>query len=255
MRVKTGIPNMDCLIGGGIPSGSTVLVSGGCGTGKTTFSIHYIGNGVDDYGDLGVFATFVDDVDKVLLMGKNFGYPLEGWNEAGVLKIIGGAPGRLQGFSGEADVRGEDLTDEMLDAVEDVGADRFVMDGLARFEDLFETRRDFVTNLCRLSRELRELDCTSVLTCSRDVEVEELADGVIVLHYAGKVQKERFIEVVKMFTSLHTDRLERFEITGDGFVLTEDSGESKSSENLKKMSATADRGGSGHNFRKYLEIN
>ncbi|EQD44212.1 KaiC [mine drainage metagenome] len=38
-RCATGIEGLDNILDGGIPRGNTVLVSGSCGTGKTTLSL------------------------------------------------------------------------------------------------------------------------------------------------------------------------------------------------------------------------
>jgi len=48
-RVKTGIPGLDELIEGGIPTGSSVLVSGGAGTGKTIIATQYIYEGAKQF--------------------------------------------------------------------------------------------------------------------------------------------------------------------------------------------------------------
>jgi len=49
MKVKTGVSGLDELIGGGFPSGSSVLISGKIGTGKSIFTMRYIANGITDY--------------------------------------------------------------------------------------------------------------------------------------------------------------------------------------------------------------
>jgi len=41
-RISTGIPEIDQIIGGGIPQGFLVAVTGEPGTGKTIFAIHFI---------------------------------------------------------------------------------------------------------------------------------------------------------------------------------------------------------------------
>ncbi|HIP74098.1 MAG TPA: ATPase, partial [Euryarchaeota archaeon] len=53
-RVPTGIPGLDNLIQGGFPSGSTILLSGGAGTGKTIFALQYIYSGAALYNEPGV---------------------------------------------------------------------------------------------------------------------------------------------------------------------------------------------------------
>ena len=45
-RCKTGIEALDNELNGGIPTGSTVLISGGSGVGKTTLSMQFLTNGI-----------------------------------------------------------------------------------------------------------------------------------------------------------------------------------------------------------------
>jgi len=44
--ISSGIKKLDRLLGGGIPSGTTILVSGGPGSGKTLFSLNFLLEGV-----------------------------------------------------------------------------------------------------------------------------------------------------------------------------------------------------------------
>lgn len=44
-RVKTGIFGLDEMMEGGIPRGNIILLSGTCGTGKSTFGMQYIYKG------------------------------------------------------------------------------------------------------------------------------------------------------------------------------------------------------------------
>lgn len=46
-RCKTGIELLDTELNGGIPFGSTVLISGGSGIGKTTLSMQFLSNGIE----------------------------------------------------------------------------------------------------------------------------------------------------------------------------------------------------------------
>jgi len=220
VRIKTGVPNMDALIDGGIPEGDMFLVYGECGTGKTTFALQYVGTGVADHGDIGVFVTFVDHLESIWDKGKKLGIALAKWRKLRSLKVLGGFPGRIRGFDSKDGTSGGDLVDEILRIVEGIEADRLALDGVSWFEKFFETEREFVENLARLRRELRKFGCTSVLTSAPGLGIEELMDDVVIFHYDGRVEKERFIEVVKMRASSHADSLRSFEITDDGIEVS-----------------------------------
>jgi len=50
---KTGIEELDAQIGGGIPTGSTILMVGSSGSGKTTLAMQFLINGARN-GERGV---------------------------------------------------------------------------------------------------------------------------------------------------------------------------------------------------------
>ena len=64
-KVATGIEGLDKILNGGIPKGNTVLVTGACGTGKTTMSVEYLMNGAKS-GEKCVFISVTESRDKLL---------------------------------------------------------------------------------------------------------------------------------------------------------------------------------------------
>ena len=44
-RCPTGIDGLDSVLSGGIPRGNTILVTGSCGTGKTTLCMEFLVHG------------------------------------------------------------------------------------------------------------------------------------------------------------------------------------------------------------------
>jgi KaiC/GvpD/RAD55 family RecA-like ATPase len=86
-KVSTGIEGLDPLIGGGIPEGFIVLVSGTTGSGKTTFLIHYIYKGLQD-GEKCIFFTLEQTPEDIKKTASQYGMNLEKFEQEGTLKII-----------------------------------------------------------------------------------------------------------------------------------------------------------------------
>lgn len=219
MRTEVGIKNLGKLMDGGIPKGNTVLVSGNYGTGKTIFSLQYLINGVVEQGEPGILVSFVDDRSSLLKYAKQFGWQAKRLEKEGTLTILGGTPGRLEGFTRGINNSGE-IIDELIEKVRDIGVERVAIDGLDQFSEIFENKRDFKSSISKLRTELGKSDVTTILTSKPEIGIEEVVDGIILLHYDGDIEKTRAIEVLKMRGSKHTDRMCPLEITDNGIVIT-----------------------------------
>jgi circadian clock protein KaiC len=72
-RIKTGIIELDDMLGGGFMEGDAVMITGSAGTGKTLLDLQYFVNGVNQYGESGIYVTFEQFPDQIYRDAKNFG--------------------------------------------------------------------------------------------------------------------------------------------------------------------------------------
>ena len=84
---KTGIDELDLKLGGGIPSGNTVLMVGSSGSGKTTLSMQFLANGAK-MGERGVFFTITEPLFKLTKNMENFSFYDKKMIEEGNVNII-----------------------------------------------------------------------------------------------------------------------------------------------------------------------
>ena len=70
---QTGIDELDVMLGGGVPTGSTVLVVGSSGSGKTTLCMQYLINGARK-GERGVFFTITEPLFKLTKNMEGFDF-------------------------------------------------------------------------------------------------------------------------------------------------------------------------------------
>ena len=225
-RVRTGIPGLDRLIGGGLPGGSFTLLSGKCGTGKTILSMQYIYKGITEHGEPGVFVSFERDPGALCEEMGSFGWRLKVLENQGNLELMGGTLDRVTKFGKRVGAKGEDMIGEIIEVVRERKAGRLALDGLGQFSMLFPDKLAFRSGLARLQRELNKLGCTSIMTSEIEegkeglsrLGVEEyVADGVIVLYYEGDgLTRTRALEVRKMRGTGHSDYMSFFEISGGG---------------------------------------
>lgn len=86
-RVKTRIKGFDSLIEGGLPQGSTTLLEGEPGTGKTIFGLEFLYRGALD-GDCGIYVTFEGHQENLYRQAAQFGWNLKALEKKNKIKIL-----------------------------------------------------------------------------------------------------------------------------------------------------------------------
>ena len=221
-RAATGAAGLDELVGGGIPTGDAVLVSGSSGTGKSVVAAQFIAAGVRAE-EPGVIAVFEEHPKEFLRRATGLGIDLEALERQGTLKII---------YIRPLDLSPDETLYEIRQAVQQIGAKRVVIDSVSGFELALAPsfREDFRESLYRLGGALTGTGITVLMTMeivqsATDLRfspyaVSFLADDIILLRYveiAGQLRKS--IVVVKMRNSAHSTALRLYEITGHGLVV------------------------------------
>jgi circadian clock protein KaiC len=85
-RISTGVPRLDHMLSGGLFRGSTVLVSGSAGTGKTTLGAHLI-DAACARGERALLIMHEESAEEVIRNMRSVGLDLRRWAEAGTLRI------------------------------------------------------------------------------------------------------------------------------------------------------------------------
>jgi circadian clock protein KaiC len=90
-RVSTGVARLDHMLAGGLFRGSTALVSGTAGAGKTTLGAHLIDSACAR-GERTLMVLFEESPDQVLRNMRSVGVDLRRWVEAGLLRMWAARP-------------------------------------------------------------------------------------------------------------------------------------------------------------------
>lgn len=85
-RVKTGIEGLDDLIEGGFPKGSTIVVTGVAGSGKSIFGMNFIAEGCKN-GEKCLYITVEQLADKIVSQAMQFNLDFNQWESEEKLKI------------------------------------------------------------------------------------------------------------------------------------------------------------------------
>ena len=220
-RVATGLVGLDEMLQGGLPIESVILLSGACGTGKSTFAMQFLYYGAAYCNEPGVYVSLEEDPKKLVENMSLFGWDLQKLIDRKKLIVI------------KPEVYKFDSIKQIIgDAIEKIGAKRLVVDSysvlLTYFNDPYEIRNGLV----QLDREIKKMNCTAmVISDIKDnseifstTGVEEfIVDGVIVLYLiknpAHPYESKRAIAVRKMRATRHPLNLYPFEISGKGVMV------------------------------------
>jgi circadian clock protein KaiC len=86
-RISTGIPRLDSMLGGkGYFRGSSILVSGTAGTGKTSVAAHFV-DAACRRGERCIFFAFEESPSQIVRNMRSIGIDLQQWVEKGLLKF------------------------------------------------------------------------------------------------------------------------------------------------------------------------
>jgi circadian clock protein KaiC len=221
-RLSIGVPELDKMLGGGIPEGDSVLVTGSSGTGKSVLATQFIAEGVRQ-GEPGIVAVFEERPQAYADRAGNFGLDLETPQQEGKLLIL---------YLRPLDLSVDETMHEILDAVKKIGAKRLVIDSLAGFEMALSPgfREDFRESLYRMIFALTGIGVTILSTVEVDESFTEfpfstysisfLTDDIIRLRYAsieGRLRK--IMVVIKMRGGNHSKDICEYEITSGGGII------------------------------------
>src|SRR3989338_8732041 len=85
--LKTNIPGFDDILKGGLREGTSVLITGPPGTGKTVLALQYIMEGAKR-GEAGVYITSEETIPDLRVYAKEFGWDIEAYEKKGLVTLI-----------------------------------------------------------------------------------------------------------------------------------------------------------------------
>jgi circadian clock protein KaiC len=206
-KLPTEIHGFDLIACGGLPEGRSTLVAGSSGSAKTVFGAQFLSAGIMHRGEPGVFVTFEETPEDLRRNFSGLGWDIASWEAEGTWSFVDVSPepGELPVFSGGYDLGG--LMARVQHAVQKVGARRLVLDAIGAFFGQFPDEHTVRSELFRLTRALRDLGVTSLITAERGEEygtvsrfgVEEfVSDNVIILrNVLDEEVRRRTLEILK----------------------------------------------------------
>jgi len=197
-RLSTGISGLDDLIEGGIPKGSTVLVAGNPGTGKTILTAHFLYDGLIK-NENAIYVSFSEAKDQFFVNTERFEMDFRKFQHQNKFSFLD-----LSSFTQDGI---QDALEEVLATIKETHAKRIVIDSfsaiLQSFQNINEAR---IALHVVLGKMLRGEGVTNMLIAEVPIGsnnigsgIEEfVADGIIKLEHGNDNAIPIIVKIIKM---------------------------------------------------------
>jgi circadian clock protein KaiC len=218
-RVSIGSPDVDHLLHGGILRGSTTLVAGMTGTGKSSLCLGFVLDGLRK-GEPCLYVGFEESHDQLLRNSKSYGWNLDLFEKSGLLQIRCAFPH-------------EKLLEEHLmdikSIIETHGIKRIVIDSFTAVRHSYDYV-DFIDFARRLNGYIKSVGVTGLFTIVSSSLVSDhtlneslvstVTDNLITMrHVEMQGELQQVLNIVKIRGSSHSKELIEYNITADGIKI------------------------------------
>ncbi len=229
-RKTTGIEKLDEMLKGGYPEGHIILITGNSGTGKTTFCMQFLSEGVKK-GENCVHVNLEEPLPQVKKTAKAHGWDFDKYEEDGLLHFV--TPELIDTYP-------DKFLYQILNVVDETDADRIVLDSVSSLPSAGLSDDKLRQILLQLNSALKARGVTGLMTHltsglfsqdpeqilgstqASDLRLSSLVDGIIMLRYVERENKVgKAIHVLKMRGCDHDKYVRELKITDKGIEIGE----------------------------------
>jgi circadian clock protein KaiC len=218
-RISTGVPRLDAMMGGeGYYRGSSILVSGTAGTGKSSLAATFV-DAACRRGERALYFAFEESRNQIIRNMRSLGIDLEPWVEQGLLRFATARP-TLFGL--------EMHLVTIHKAIEEFQPAAVVVDPISNLMTSASTL-EVKAMLTRLIDYLKGKQitalCTDLTTASSgleqtDVGMSSLMDAWLLLKaIEEKGERNRGLYILKSRGMAHSNQIREFLLSDEGFQL------------------------------------
>lgn len=219
--VKSGIAELDQLLGGGVAAGSSTLILGPAGTGKSLLSLHYI-KGTVQRGERAALMVFDEELGLLFARARQLGIELEAMRAEN--KVF------IQQLDA-AELSPGEFVHRVTTLVHKEGIRTVVIDSLNGYQASMPEEQFLILHLHELLQHLNRRGVATFLTIAQHgmigdmrqpIDITYLADTVLLLRYfeaLGRVR--RALSVIKKRDGAHEDTIREFQINKCGIIVGE----------------------------------
>jgi circadian clock protein KaiC len=219
--LNSGVGELDALLGGGLTAGSSSLIIGPAGTGKSLLTLQFLAASVRRGERAGLFV-FDEELGLLFSRAKSLGIDIEAMSRDRMLFVQ---------QMDAAELSPGEFSHKVRSCVDQENIRTVVIDSLNGYQAAMPEEQFLILHLHELLQYLNRRGAATLLTVAQHgmlgdmrqpVDVTYLADTVIMLRYfeaLGRVR--RAISVIKKRTGLHEDTIREFSIGARGITVGE----------------------------------
>lgn len=219
--VTSGVSGFDRLLGGGISAGSSTLLLGPAGSGKTLITLQYLKSAAER-GERGALFAFDEELGLLFARAKAMNIDLEAMRDSGKLFIE---------QMDAAELTPGEFSHRVRTCIDREHIRTVVIDSMNGYQASMPEEQYLILHLHELLQYLNRQGASTFLTVAQhgmigdmrqSVDLTYIADTVILLRYfeaLGRVR--RAISVIKKRTGAHEDTIREFRISDDGLFVGE----------------------------------
>jgi circadian clock protein KaiC len=230
-RCATGVEGLDTILYGGIPRANTILLTGSCGTGKTSLALEFLIHGAVK-GESSLFVSVTENSEKLLANIIPYRFFERSLVKSGRLVFVD-LPvmyERLGLTKAELSMEEIDLlVSSIASLAKELGTKRMVVDSITSVCYKLKTSEKIRDFILKLAKALSDLGCTTILVGEVSAEstsyssfgVEEaIADGIILMaNMERRGDLLRTLQVIKMRGTMHSRAKYVLDLTPMGVLL------------------------------------
>jgi len=221
-KLNTGVEKLDEALCGGFYKGTSILVAGNSGTGKTIMGLQFLIEGAKK-GEKCLYISFEESEKEILRNVSSLGWKLNKEMESGNLEFYTSYP---------ENIVPDELIFQLSKKIQKGKYSRVVLDSITRLsrsmeEESYLDLLKHISSCCRLNMTtlvvLGEVAGGDTITSVSEMNISSLVEGIILLKHVELLgEMKRSLMIVKLRGVNHDKKIKEFRISQGGIVLCGD---------------------------------